>query len=316
MAPVTPPHRARRARWARLGAAATVVLGLVVGCSGGEGSEVGAPTSAEPTSLPTSEPASEPAVTESSDPSPPSSTTVPTTVLPPLDAQPLELRGEEQVNPGFRQGVARVADGWILTSNNQLYRTDEAFSPVVVRDPAIPDDLAQRGFDHLGDPDVADGIVYGPLEQPDYGKGVQAMARYDSATLELLGVTEVAQAHAAWVSVADGVAYSMDGFSDDSVLRYDLDDGWEPLPPLPLDRWVHRVQGGDVADGVLWLSTDDDVDGIYRVDLSTGAVVRVGESGRALGEGEGIDVAEVGAGRVHVLTLDPDAFMVWFQHFG
>ncbi len=67
---------------------------------------------------------------------------------------------------------------------------------------------------------------------------------------------------------------------------------------------VNRVQGGDVVDGAVWLSTDDATDGVYRVDLRTGRVVSLGSIGRVDGEGEGIDATPLPRGDLHVLTAD------------
>ena len=39
---------------------------------------------------------------------------------------------------------------------------------------AIPADWAARGFNHIGDVDVAGRYVYAPYEQPDYERGEQA----------------------------------------------------------------------------------------------------------------------------------------------
>jgi hypothetical protein len=142
------------------------------------------------------------------------------------------------------------------------------------------------------------------------------MVRYDAATLELIDVVEVAQSHNAWVSVdpTTMTAYAMSGFTDDEVLRYDIADGWKPLAPIPLDRTIERVQGGDLHDGHLWLSTDDATNGVYRVDLATGAVVDLGSAGRVDGEGEGIDATPLETGQLHVLVADPALVPMWVVH--
>ena len=97
----------------------------------------------------------------------------------------------------------------------------------------------------------------------------------------------------------------MDYFGGEALFRYDVRDGWRPLEPLPMSVFVDRVQGGDVYDGAAWLSTDDDTDGVYRVDLATGRVDSLGSIGHVDGEGEGIDATPLPAGDLHVLTLDP-----------
>ncbi len=149
-------------------------------------------------------------------------------------------------------------------------------------------------------------MIYAPIEQPDYGQGHQAMFRYDAATLAFLDGVTIDQSENSWVAVDAGakIAYSMNHFSDNAVTRYDLADGWKPLDVVALDTTVHKVQGGDVRDGYLWLSTDDATDSVYRVDLGTGHVVALGSIGHVDGEGEGIDATVLPSGDLHVLSID------------
>ena len=201
---------------------------------------------------------------------------------------------------------ARVDTGWIFSVNDGLFLTDDALNRTASVAPAIPADWKARGFDHIGDVDVVEGVVYVPLEQPDYERNGQAMLTYDAATLGYTGGREVAQHHNSFVTVdpATGIAYSMDRFGGDALLRYDVEDDWRPLAPLAMSMPVDRVQGGDVHDGAVWLSTDDATDGVYRVALANGKVEALGSIGHVDGEGEGIDATPLPAGDLHVLTID------------
>jgi hypothetical protein len=215
--------------------------------------------------------------------------------------QPVRWRAtvtvEHDLLPGYRQGVARLTDGsgWIFSTNNGMYRTGEdlgaAVPPVASYEPAIPPELAAQGYDHLGDIDISNGVIWAPLERPDKTLGQQAIARYDAADGRFLDSFPVPQHHAAFVTVArDGMVFSTDYFSDDTLRRYLLRDGsLVPIAPLRMSRRIERIQGGDIAAGAVWLSTDDDHDGLYRVDLFTGEVQDVGSIGHVQSEGEGID---------------------------
>jgi hypothetical protein len=228
----------------------------------------------------------------------------------------VQVVGEATLDPAYRQGLARVDDGWIFSFNDGLFRTDDALNKVGETMPAIPAEWAAQGFNHVGDIDVVDGVVYAPVEQDDYELVRQAMFRYDAETLEFIDGVEVAQHHNAWVTVdgETGIAYSMDEFGDDAVTRYDTRDGWRPLEPLSLSTTIARVQGGDLRDGALWLSTDDETDGIYRVELTSGEVIAAGSMGRIEGEGEGIDATTLPDGDLHVISLADDIVTVWFIH--
>jgi hypothetical protein len=216
------------------------------------------------------------------------------------------VSGETEVDPAYRQGVARVDDGWIFSLNDGLFRTDDSFAQTVVATPAIPPEWAASGFNHVGDIDVVGDVLYASLEQPDYDLGMQAMLRYDAATLQVIDGVDVAQHHNSFVTVdpETNIAYSMDMFGDSEILRYDVGDGWRVLEPITMSRFVDKVQGGDIADGAIWLSTDDDTEGVYRVDLATGEVQALGSIGHVDGEGEGIDATPRPSGDLHVLSID------------
>jgi hypothetical protein len=232
-----------------------------------------------------------------------SSETTTTTVVPTYSA---EVERETEIAPLYRQGLARVDDGWVFSNSDGLFLTDDELTQTSFVRPGIPDDWVSRGFDHIGDIDVVDDVVYAPLEQPNYELGEQAMVTYDAATLAYRDGLSIAQHEASFVTVdpETHVAYSMDRFGGDALLRYDVDDEWRPLDPLQMSTRVERVQGGDIADGAVWLSTDDSTDGVYRVDLETGEVQSLGSIGHVDGEGEGIDATTTPAGDLHVISLD------------
>jgi hypothetical protein len=226
------------------------------------------------------------------------------------------LRSEDPIDPVYGQGVARGPDGWVVSGRNVLGTLDDGLRETLRVSPVIPADLAAQGFDHVGDPDVAGAYLYVPLEQPDYGRGQQITARYDPVTLTFVDAVVLPQHHNSFVAVDDeGVAYSTDFFDDSALLRYDVERDWEPLDPLRLSHRLERVQGGDVARGAVWLSTDDDRNGIYRVDLDTGRVEALGSTGHLDGEGEGIDARTLSGGSLHTLTVDAEISPVWFGHF-
>jgi hypothetical protein len=222
------------------------------------------------------------------------------------------IAGDHEVDGNYRQGLARVDGGWVFSTNNSLFRTDDAFAQVAKADPVIPPDLAAQGFDHVGDIDVAAGLLWVPLERPERD-GRQAIAWYDPDTLAYVGSQAVEQHHAAFVAAEDDVLYSMDEFDgDDTILRYRwTGEELEPIDPLRMDRTIERTQGGDVADGALWLSTDDDRNGAYRIDLETGEVSDLGSAGRVEGEGEGIDATGAPDGPLRVLVADPEIIPMW-----
>ena len=228
-----------------------------------------------------------------------------------------EAGPDHEVDGGWRQGLARVEGGWVFSTNNGLYTTGEDFVQTGGRGDVIPADLAAQSYDHVGDIDIADGVLWAPIEQPSRA-GPQVIARYDAETLEYVSSEEVDQRHAAWVAVDGDVVYSMDEFDEeDTVARYRwTGERLEPDEPLQMSRSLTRIQGGDVADGALWLSTDDDENGLFRVDLASGEVTDLGSAGRPDGEGEGIDADDDSPDTLlHVLVADAAIVPMWVTGF-
>jgi len=231
---------------------------------------------------------------------------------------PAATQTSQQEGPyGYQQGVARTSDGWIFTGTSVMARTNDQLKIVETNIQPIPLEWKRKGFNHVGDPDVAGKFLYAPLEQPTYERGDQAMARYNAKSLELVDIVPVTQHEASFVTVDPKtmIAYSMDRFGGDALLRYDLRKKWAPLPPLMLSRSVDSVQGADVADGAVWLSTSDPNNSLFRVDVKTGDTAFIGSAGHVPGEGEGIDATKLKSGLLHVLTVDPSRNPVWFGHF-
>jgi hypothetical protein len=223
------------------------------------------------------------------------------------------LTSEAQLDPVYNQGIARTKNGWILSGTRVLARLDDRLQNTRRVTDAIPDEWAARGYNHIGDVDAAGRYVYAPYEQPDYERGEQAIARYDAKTLAFVDAVPVPQHEASFVTVDPKtmIAYSMDRFGGDTLLRYDVRKRWKSLPPVHMSQFVDRVQGGDVVGGAMWLSTDDDANTIYRVTLPGGRVEALGNAGHVDGEGEGIDATKLGRNHLHVLTVDVKFTPVW-----
>jgi hypothetical protein len=223
----------------------------------------------------------------------------------------------EPLDPALGRGLARSADDWVVSGGDTIARIDERMQTVRRLDAVIPVAWQRRGYDHIGDIDVAGTTLYVPFESSDEQSGEQVMARFDADTLELRDATVVKQHENPFVAVdgASGIAYSMDRSSGNALLRYDVRAGWRPLTPLPLDRSLTRVQGGAVARDAVWLVAADDHNGIYRVAIDEGIVTDVGSAPPAGGEAGGVDAAEVSSGDLHTTVMTADRAGVTLDHF-
>jgi hypothetical protein len=247
----------------------------------------------------------------SNDAASPVSTTAPaaTTTTGPV-TYTAHITREVEVGGLYRQGIAKIDGGWIFSFNDGLFVTDDDYKQTLGVGPAIPAEWKAKGFNHIGDIDVVGGVLYAPLEQPDYAKGHQAMLMYDPKTLKYERGLDVPQNQNSFVTVDPKtmIAYTMQNFGGKALLRYDVAHGWKRLSPIEMSMYVDKVQGADIADGAAWLSADDTRKGVYRVDLATGRTQYLGSMGHLKGEAEGIDATKLSTGRLHVLDADAKIF--------
>src|SRR5207253_869105 len=105
----------------------------------------------------------------------------------------------------------------------------EQFNVLVTNKPAIPSKWRARGYNHIGDIDVVGDVAYVPFEEADYTKGHQVTARYDARNLRFLDAVVLPQHENSFVAVdpATRIAYSMDHFGGEALLRYDIARGWK-----------------------------------------------------------------------------------------
>ena len=212
---------------------------------------------------------------------------------------------ESTVGVLYRQGVARLENGWVFSFNHGLFVTDDDFVQTKQLFPAIPPEWRGRGFNHIGDIDVEAGVVYAALEQPDTRRP-PGDARPTTRTRSPIPVATTSRSTTtrSSPSIPRGTSRTPWMSSEDArcpVRRPSRMEAVGAAPdvdergPLPRRRPLPRAA---------WLSTDDTIDGVYRVDLHTGAVQPLGSIGRVDGEGEGIDATPTRDGDLHVLTID------------
>ena len=235
-----------------------------------------------------------------------------------------ELRSKDEIPVTYNQGIARVRGGWILSgtlspipNTDVIVRTDEQYNVVVRNEAAIPSEWRARGTSTSATSTWSATSCTRPSSSRTTRKGHQVTARYDAKTLKFLDAVELAQHENSFVAVdpKTRIAYSMDNFDGDALLRYDVAHQWKPLRPLKLSMLLEHTQGASIADGAVWISTSDAQNDIYRVNMKTGHVDLVAQITDPPGEGEGIAVAQLPSGYLHASVLDPDMTKVWVEHF-
>lgn len=221
------------------------------------------------------------------------------------------------------QGVAFNGNEWLFSWQFGLERTDLGLASLQRTGSftlpgnlvsGIPAVLAAQGFDHIGDIDVHNGILYASLdsEAADYQNGHVALFNaadlsYTGQLYQLNGApSNLRDDVASWVAVdgAAGLGYGKEWRNGNTVNVYNLAD-WSFSHTLTMDRSLRNIQGAKVFDGALYMSAHDSTKSVYRVDLSSGHVdelLRLPVTADAYNETEGIALRRLSDGSAEMVV--------------
>ena len=189
---------------------------------------------------------------------------------------------------------------------------------IALNSEAITDELAEKyNSQHIGGISCYDGIIYAALEDSKQWNH-PVIALYDAETLEYTGVcyelsTELHTRGVPWVAVdgENGVAYTGDSRNYTEIYKFSLSD-FTYLETITLSGQVQKIQGCEIADGVLYAGTNDMTRAVFAIDLATGEVTKLFD--RIMyeyklidnfgGEGEGLTLLPMEDGTyIHTLQL-------------
>jgi Ca2+-binding RTX toxin-like protein len=196
----------------------------------------------------------------------------------------------------FTQGIVWNSDDneWVstwqyglarLTPDMQFLQTTgsydlSTFQPIS----AIPPELAAMGLDHIGDIDYADGKLYVALDNSELDYSTGYVAIFDAKTLEytgeLYGLTGApSNPHhdvASWVAVdaQAGLGYGKEYQSGNTINVYNLSD-WSFKDTITMDKNLVNIQGAKVLNGMMYMSSDNDTQSVYSLDMATGHVTEL-----------------------------------------
>lgn len=201
----------------------------------------------------------------------------------------------------------------------------ETMELVASNDDAIPAHYKEiYESDHIGGISYYDGKIYASVENEP--EDFPLIITYDAETLELVEIYKIPNTNLPdgipWCAVdaASGYLYCSP-FSDvKEILVFDLET-MEYSHSITLSKQITRIQGGEVYDGILYLSYDvenNNTDRVLTVNTSTGAVhelCRRTLPSKAGNEAEGLTVFPMADGTfLHILDYDKTVG-VYVRHY-
>ena len=211
------------------------------------------------------------------------------------------------------QGVTNDGEYFYFSGNEHLGKADmESGEISLISIDAIPDELKDKGCNHIGGLSYYNGYVYAAVEDgPDYLNSFIVL--YDADTLEYSGKYyalphELHIEGVPWcaVDVERNYLYTAEWTNATVLNVFSLDD-MSFVKTVALSEPIDRIQGAEMFGGKLYMSCDEenDMKRIFTLDVETGevAVSFVRNIGKGF-EAEGLTVFADEKGEPVICVLD------------
>ncbi len=178
------------------------------------------------------------------------------------------------------QGVTNDGEYFYFSGNKHIGKADmETGEIFLISTNAIPEELQEKGCNHIGGLSYYNGYIYAAVEDgPDYLNSFIVL--YDAETLEFSG-TYYALPHelhiegVPWcaVDVERNYLYTAEWTNATVLNVFSLDD-MSLVKTVPLSEPIDRIQGAEMFGGKLYMSCDEenDMKRIFTLDVETGDV--------------------------------------------
>jgi hypothetical protein len=220
------------------------------------------------------------------------------------------------------QGVTTDGNGWIFSWQLGVERTNDAYATSTAG--LIAPKVLLDGGVHIGGIDTYNGLVYAPVEDPNYGPVNDPeyqrpyISLLDAHNLRPTGRNikldkSIHEAGVPWIAIdaSKKLAYTAEwDMKRDRLNVFDTDMHFKrflPLvypPSLGAGFRLNRIQGAKVFGNTLFVARDDAKKSVFGVDLTTGVISPRFTLNRPGDEIEGLTVRPTGDGAlVHVLVI-------------
>lgn len=220
------------------------------------------------------------------------------------------------------QGMTTDGEAFIFSSNYGLIRTElDAKTVIAQRIIAIPPALLALGCKHIGGITYYNGKIYAPIEDSKVFKNLY-ITTFDAKTLEHIESfalpVEEHENGVPWC-VADpekGVIYSAGRDHITKINVYDAET-LEFLGSKQLETSVHKVQGGEMFEGILYLSVSREEQAVFALDIESGKVRKAFARNLVEGsEGEGMTILPFEDGSLfHVMDIAKIRLGTHLRHY-
>lgn len=180
----------------------------------------------------------------------------------------------EKLTALVSEGLSNDGSNFIVSTKDMIFLTTLDLEVIISNMDAIPHELrVSKRYDHLGDCQYHNGLIYFPVEEPSYTNPAIFVYNVTDETIDFVRYNSlISQQHMPWIALdpASGSLYSSDYYNVSQLHIYDTDT-LEHVKSIVIDYEINEVQGGAFYQGLLYLGVNSG-DTIYAIDIQTGHV--------------------------------------------
>ena len=227
------------------------------------------------------------------------------------------------------QDITTDGESYYFTCKYGIIKTELDCKTVTVRNAdAIPDDFkTEFGSAHIGGISYYNGKLYCAVEDSKVWQHPLILV-YNAYTLEFTGEfyhldPDKHTKGLPWICVDpdSGLVYTSSRDNSTEIMCYDTasETYLDSITLVNSDPGfnIHKIQGGEIKDGILYLATNNETQAVYQVELEGGKAEKLFDRNLFSGsEGEGITVLETEDGAfLHCMDMSPIFLSCYVRHF-
>lgn len=208
----------------------------------------------------------------------------------------------------LNEGIANDGKNWFFSQQHFLVSTTVDMKELQINYEAIPKELRDLEYAHIGDIDIAEGVIYGGLEIKGGGYHPGVLAKWRTSDLSLINYSMTTMDGCPWVAInpKTRLLYSAVWNNMTNLTVFNMDT-LEPVGVVTVPTGLPgEIQGGAFWNDELYLSVNANCS-VWKLNLQSLDISRVlsaynGEK-KWMWEMEGIDfwdLSDRGLGVMHM----------------
>lgn len=171
------------------------------------------------------------------------------------------------------EGLCTDGSNFIVGTKDQIFLMTSDFEVISSLTDAIPHSLREEGgYNHLGDCQFSNGLIYFPVEEPSYTKPAIFIYELHGSSIKYIASNaQSSQEHMPWIAMDSSSQLLYSSNYDNVTTLQVYNTALNFIKDVTLSTTLSKVQGGAFYEGLLYVGVNGG-DTVFSIDVETGVV--------------------------------------------